>query len=66
MLSGGNIPSYWAHSINVMKVAQGFSGLGYDTQVVSADSMKRRIMSREILDLQRHYAVSREVDVRNF
>ena len=64
MLSGGNIPSYWAHSINVMKVAQGFSGLGYDTQVVSADSVKRRIMSREIPDLQRHYAVSREVDVQ--
>ena len=63
VLTGGNIPSYWAHSMNVMKVAQGFASLGLETQVVSADSVKRRVMSRSIPDLHKHYGVSREVDI---
>lgn len=63
VLAGGNIPSYWAHSMNVMKVAQGFASLGLETQVVSADSVKRRVMSRRIADLHKHYGVSKEVDI---
>ena len=63
VLTGGNIPFYWVHSMNVMKVAQGFAGLELEAQVVSADSVKRRVMSRRIPDLHRHYGVSKEVDI---
>ena len=64
VLTGGNIPSYWAHSMNVTKVAQGFADLGLETQVVSADSVERRIMSRRIPDLHTHYGISRKIDVQ--
>ena len=63
VLTGGNIPSYWAHSMNVMKVAQGFASLGFETHVVSADSVKRRVMARRIPDLNTHYSISRDVNV---
>ncbi len=64
VLASGNIPSYFAHSFNVMKMAQAFSSLGSETEVVTSDSIKHRLMMRKIPDIQMHYGLSHQIRVQ--
>ncbi len=64
VLSACNIPSKRAHTFSVMKMAQGFAGLGFDTEVVTADSVRQRIMGKVTPDLYAHYGLSNKVPVR--
>ena len=64
VMNGGNIPSYHANSISVMKMAEGFASLGFDTEVVTADSINQRMMAKRIPDIYKHYGLSKQVPVR--
>ena len=59
----GNIPSLYAHSFSVMKMAQGFAALGCQTQVVTGDSLKAVCRRRKFPDLAAHYGLTRQVPV---
>ena len=61
---GGSIPSYFAHSFNVMKMADAFAGLGYEVEVVTASSLKIDRWKKEIKDLYSHYGVRQRMCVR--
>lgn len=54
---GGSIPSYFAHSFNVMKMAKGFMELGHEVEVVTADSLKVKWLKRKITEVKSHYGV---------
>lgn len=59
----GNIPSLFAHSFSVMKMAQGFATLDCKVQVVTADSLKAAFRRRKYPNLADHYGLSSQVPV---
>ena len=64
VLASGSIPSYHARSFTVMKMAQGFSALGFETEVVTSDSINSRVMTRKIPDFNAHYGLSHRIPVQ--
>ena len=59
----GNIPSKFAHSFNVMKMAQGFFQCGYKTEVVSLLSWPILKEWLKIKKIHYHYGVSKEIKI---
>ena len=64
VLTGGYIPSYYAHTFSVMKMAQSFIDLGYYTEVIAPISFRQILWKRKISDLYSHYGVSQGVHIR--
>lgn len=58
VVSGENIPSYYAHSFSVMKMAQGFQDSGCDVEVLTANSLKTIVRRRKMNDIYKHYGIS--------
>lgn len=54
----GNIPSYYAHSFNVMKMAQGFRDSGQEVELVSQLSWQGIKIRRKVGNLRDFYGVS--------
>ena len=59
----GNVPSKYAHSFNVMKMAQGFSQCGHKTEVVSLLSWPIFKEWFKIKNIHYHYGVSKEIKI---
>jgi glycosyltransferase involved in cell wall biosynthesis len=64
LILGENIPSYWAHSFNVMKMAQGFANIGCQVEVITADSQKSRDFLKSIKNINTHYGLSRTIAIQ--
>lgn len=60
---GENIPSYWAHSFNVMKMAQGFKSIGCQVEVVTAENVNSLRLKKEIKDVYTHYGVNSSIPI---
>lgn len=61
---GQNLPSYWAHSFNVMKMAQGFKGVGCKVEVVTAENVDTIKLKKEIKNLYFHYGVDSNIQIK--
>jgi glycosyltransferase involved in cell wall biosynthesis len=64
IIIGENLPSYWAHSFNVMKMAQGFQNNGCQVEVITAKSKVTQKNRKKIKDMYAHYGVSRDIKVK--
>jgi len=58
-----NIPSHFAHSFNVMKMAQGFHNIGCETKVISANSLLALVRRIKYGNIQAHYGLNQPIDV---
>ncbi len=63
MVSGGHIPSQWAHSINTIKHAQGFLKLGLETEIFTIEGILETIFKLKIKDIQRFYDISEDLRI---
>ncbi len=63
LFTGGSIPSYYAHSFNVMKMANAFADIGHDVEVVTSNSFKTQLLKRKIRNLSSHYGLSKKIKV---
>lgn len=66
VISGAHIPSYWAHSINVMKHAQGFYNLNHEVEIFSVLRFKELILKSKILDIHSFYDINRNIKLNFF
>ncbi len=60
----GNIPSRYAHSINVMKMAQGFHRAGLDVTVVSLLSLPNILMRRRVKNIHAFYGIDDDIKIK--
>ncbi len=58
-----NIPSLYAHSFSLLKMAQGFAALGHQARVVTANSLRAAWGRWRFRDLAAHYGLSRAMDI---
>lgn len=61
---GQNLPSYQAHSINVMKMAQGFKNMGCKVEVITADSENVTKFKLNMDNIYSHYGVDRDLKIK--
>jgi glycosyltransferase involved in cell wall biosynthesis len=57
VVASGNIPSKYAHSIQVMKVAQGFAQLGHEVEVIAPLTLRIYLNKRKIGDIFSFYGI---------
>jgi len=62
--AGGHIPSFYAHSFNVMKMAQGYSDLGHRVEVVAPLSIPLLIKKWRIGDIHDFYGVKKNLFIK--
>lgn len=58
-----NIPSYWAHSFNVMKMAQGFKNIGCQVEVITSNNINAIKLRNEIQDIRSHYGIKSHLKI---
>lgn len=63
ILTGGRIPTPFASSFNVMKMAQGFASLGHHVEVVTAASLKISRWKKKILNIPSHYGLQQNIKI---
>lgn len=64
VLTGGHIPSLFAHSFNVMKMAQAFYQLSNEVEVVSSFNLPDLFWQFRIKDLWAHYGIDKNIKVK--
>lgn len=62
--SGGNIPSRFAHSFNVMKMAQGFYKVGHNVEVVTSLSIPILLERFRIKNINDFYGIDKNISVK--
>ena len=62
--TGGNIPTKFAHSFSVMKMAGGFSELQNDVEVIAPLSLPLLYNKIKIGDLHKFYGISKKIKVK--
>ncbi|MHA2284071.1 MAG: glycosyltransferase family 4 protein [Promethearchaeota archaeon] len=62
--TSGGIPSKFAHSFNVMKMAQGFFSLKNNVEVVAPLSLPILIKKNKIKDVHRFYGVDNRIKIK--
>lgn len=66
VVSAGHIPSEWAHSINTMKHADGFSKLDYEVEVLSPERYEEYRLRKRIKSIHEFYGVSHNITITLF
>ncbi len=66
VISSGNIPSKWAHSINVVKHANGFRKLGHDVEILTVIRASEFINKLKIKDVQDYYDIDQTIPIKYF
>ena len=64
VFTNDSVPSYFAHSFSVMKMAQGFFSLGNYVEVVTNNSLRALLNRIKIQDIASHYGISKEISVK--
>ncbi len=57
IIVSGNIPSKYAHSIQVMKMAQGFTQLGHEVELIAPLTLRSYLNKRKIGDIFSFYGI---------
>ena len=66
VISSGHIPSQWAHSMHTMKMANAFSKLGYNVEVLTVERYLERKNKQKIEDIYKFYGISENVKILYF
>ena len=66
VITSENIPSQWAHSINLMKHAQGFHNLKYEVEVLVIQGLFEKIYQRKIKNVHDFYDISESISFHTF
>lgn len=66
VISSGDIPSQWAHSINTMKHAQGFYKLGYNVEVLTVERFLETEMKYKLKNIQEFYDINQKIKIKYF
>lgn len=66
VISSGEIPSQWAHSINTMEHAQGFYKLGYDIEVLTVERFLETQMKFKLKNIQEFYDINQKIKIKYF
>jgi len=66
VISSGHIPSQWAHSINTMKMANAFSKLGHNVEVLTVERYLERKNKQRIKDIYKFYGISKNIKILYF
>ncbi|MEM2561547.1 MAG: hypothetical protein QXT06_04360, partial [Candidatus Bathyarchaeia archaeon] len=64
--TGGDIPSRRAHSIAVMKMANGFHKLGHDVKVLTVERFSENKMKKKMKDVHDLYGVDHAIQIVYF
>ncbi len=64
--SSGDIPSEWAHSINIVKHAQGFYDLGHQVKIQSVKRLYEAFLEFKIKDIHRFYGLNTKIKIEFF
>lgn len=64
--SSGDIPSQWAHSINLVKHAQGFYDLGHQVKIHTVKRLYEDFMEFKIKDIHRLYGINTKIKIEFF
>ena len=59
-----HIPSIWAHSINTMKVAEGFFKLGHEVEVLVVCRAKEDLTHLRIKNIHRFYCINQNIRIK--
>jgi len=62
--SQGNIPSKFAHSYNVTKMAQGFLNTGQNVELVTFSSIRNWLYEKKIRNIYKYYAISKDIKIK--
>jgi len=60
----GNIPTKFAHSFNVMKMTQGFSDCGCDTELVTLGTYRTLLNRLKLGPIYKHYGVKKNLKIK--
>ena len=66
VITSENIPSQWAHSINLMKHAQGFHNLKHEVEVLVIQGLFEKIYQRKIKNVHDFYDISESISFHTF
>lgn len=66
VISSGNIPSQWAHSINTMKHAQGFYRLNHQVEVLTVQGIKELVMRLKLGEIHDFYGINKKITIHFF
>jgi len=66
VISSGHIPSQWAHSITTMKMANAFSKLGHDVEVLTVERFIEAKNKKKIKNIHEFYGIDSKIRVRYF
>jgi len=66
VITSENIPSQWAHSINLMKHAQGFHNLKHEVAVLVIQGLFEKIYQRKIKNIHDFYDISKSISFHTF
>ncbi|MEW9669190.1 glycosyltransferase family 4 protein [Ammoniphilus sp. 3BR4] len=61
---GQSIPSYYAHSFNVMKMAQGFHNIGCKVEVITSENANTIKLKKEIPNIYDHYGINSKISIK--
>lgn len=64
--SSGDIPSQWAHSINIVKHAQGFYDLGHQVNIYTVKRLYEDFIKFKIKDIHRLYGINTKIKIESF
>ncbi|GAJ09157.1 unnamed protein product, partial [marine sediment metagenome] len=66
VISSENIPSQWAHSINITKHAQGFFNLNHKVEILTVQGAKEFLMRVKTGNIQDFYDIIRSIPIHYF
>lgn len=66
VVSSGDIPSQWAHSINTMKTADAFYKLRHNVEILTVERYLERKMKQEIKNINKFYGIRGDIKILYF
>jgi len=66
VVSSGHIPSQWAHSITTMKMANAFSKLGHEVEVLTVERFSEKKNNRKINNVNKFYGINESIKILYF
>lgn len=66
VISSGHIPSRWAHSITTVRMAEAFSELGHEVEILTVERLVERRNKDKIGNIHSYYGLEFEIPIHFF
>ena len=66
VITSGDIPSYWAHSINTIKHAQGFFKLGHNVEILTVEHLLEKLIEKKFQNINNFYGINQQIKIKYF